>query len=181
MFEIYELRCEYAERNIAVQTPEPRFSWKVKHPTQNRRQEAYQIIVASSLDKLSSGKADRWDSGRIESRQMTNVVYNGAALHSGERCWWTIRVWDSERTMVEAAPSWFEMGLLTSADWKGAEWIGAVGNWTGRAILFRHTFELDKSVCRGRVYLAGLGWHELRVNQVKIGDRVLEPPPTDYA
>lgn len=180
-FQVCGLTCEYTEQPLGLQTRTPRFSWRVKHPDGDCRQEAYQVLVSSTPEGISAGRGDLWDSGRNASAMMGHIEYGGRPLVSRERCWWTVRVWDQAGTRAEASPSWFEMGLLRPEDWHDALWVGAVGNWTGRAILFRHLFDLGKPAVRGRVYLSGLGWHELRINGTRVGDRVLEPPPTDYA
>jgi len=45
---------------------------------------------------------------------------------------------------------------------------------------FRYEFELEKPVRRARAYVAGLGYYELRLNGKKVGDRVLDPPYTNF-
>jgi alpha-L-rhamnosidase len=43
----FNLRCEYLEDPIGLDTPNPRFSWCLAHNERNQKQSAYQIIVAS--------------------------------------------------------------------------------------------------------------------------------------
>ena len=107
-----------------------------------------------------------------------NVAYAGAALASGERCFWKVRVWDGRG----AASAWsagasFEMGLLDPRDWNGT-WIGADGDLA--APLLRKEFTLERPVARARLYLCGLGLYELSINGARVGDRVLDPALTDY-
>jgi len=87
-------------------------------------QSAYQVLVASSAEKLSANAGDKWDSGKIASAESVNVVYKGKALVSGEICFWKVCVWDSSGARSPwSKPATFEMGLLKDADWKG-QWIG---------------------------------------------------------
>ncbi|MEM1510155.1 MAG: alpha-L-rhamnosidase N-terminal domain-containing protein [Thermofilaceae archaeon] len=58
-------------------------------------------------------------------------------------------------------------------DWKRAKWIGG-----GQYI--RKEFEIRKKIAEARIYITGLGYYELRVNGEKIGDRILDPPWSDY-
>jgi alpha-L-rhamnosidase len=46
--------------------------------------------------------------------------------------------------------------------------------------LARREFDVNKPVARARAYVTGLGYCELRLNGAKVGDRVLDPPRTDY-
>jgi alpha-L-rhamnosidase len=48
------------------------------------------------------------------------------------------------------------------------------------APLLRHEFVLDKPVASARAYVYGLGFHELHLNGVKVGDQVLAPGSTPY-
>ena len=71
--------------------------------------------------------------------------YEGAALESNERCWWTVRVWDGGgRASDFSAAAKFSMGLLEASDWQG-RWIGAADR-TISAPLLRLDFTLDRPV-----------------------------------
>ena len=119
--------CEYAENPLGLSTPQPRFAWFLESSTRGVNQSAYQILVASSPEKLSRNVGDKWDSGVVESDCSLNVPYQGTPLSSAERCWWKVRVWGTSTSEGESdwsKPAWFEMGLLQAEDWQG-DWIGA--------------------------------------------------------
>lgn len=119
-----ELRCEYAENPLGVNTDKPRFSWKLQSNQRGQMQIAYQILVSSSQEKLSAGIGDKWNSGKVASEKSVNVPYAGSPLSSGEMCWWQVRCWDGDNHASEySEPATFEMGLLNESDWEG-EWIG---------------------------------------------------------
>ena len=56
------LRCEYLHDPLGTDVVRPRLSWTLEADGRNRRQTAYQIMVASSRDRLSRNEADLWDS-----------------------------------------------------------------------------------------------------------------------
>jgi alpha-L-rhamnosidase len=176
----FDLRTEYASNPIGLDTLQPRFSWKLTSMERGARQSAYQILVASSDAKAMSGEADLWDSGRVTSAQSIQIVYAGKPLGSRQRCTWRVRVWDSQGNPTEFSGSaTWEMGLLTPQDWK-ADWLGYPAGWNGRALYFRRDFDLEKDVAFARLYAAGLGYHELHLNGIKVGDHFLDPGLTDY-
>ena len=173
-----ELKCEYATDPLGIDVTQPRFSWLLESRQRGQMQSAYQILVASSEEKLQANIGDKWDSGKMASDQSVNVPYGGGTLGSGETCWWKVRVWDED-----AQPSsWsdvasFEMGLLSESDWVG-EWIGA--DVSISAPLLRKEFDIEGQVKRARAYISGLGWYELYLNGKRVGDHVLDPATTDY-
>ena len=73
---------------------------------------AYQILVASSPDRLTAARADVWNSGRVGSSDSVAVRYAGKPLRASTRYHWTVTVWDAEgRPAGTAAPAFFETGL----------------------------------------------------------------------
>jgi alpha-L-rhamnosidase len=172
------LLCEFAPDPLGLDELHPRFSWRVDTTT-GGAQAAYQVLVASSADQLARDRGDVWDSGRVASARSTGVVYAGRPLTSRERCHWKVRLWDSRdaRSAYSAAAS-FEMGLLQPGDWS-AQWIGSLGGSTDRARYFRTAFPLTSPATCARLYVSGLGYHEIFLNGRKLGDAVLEPAYTD--
>jgi len=168
-----ELKCEYTVNPLGIDVVQPRFSWILESSQRGEMQTAYQILVASSEGKLKADDADKWDSKKVISDQSVNVAYKGRALASGEKCYWKVRVWDTNgKVSPYTKTATFEMGLLKSDDWEG-KWIRG-GN------LFRNEFTFDKDIRKARAYICGLGYHELRINGRKVGDHVLDPGWTDY-
>ncbi|MFZ0733666.1 MAG: family 78 glycoside hydrolase catalytic domain [Candidatus Sulfotelmatobacter sp.] len=117
------LRCEYRTNPLGIDQTAPRLSWRSDSTERNWKQSAYEILVASSAQKLAAGDADVWDSGRTNSDDSINIPYRGPALQSRRRYYWKVRVWDAAAEVSEPAkPAWWEMGLLEPSDWK-AKWI----------------------------------------------------------
>ncbi len=117
------LRCEYQEYPLAVDTSVPRLSWYVNDTRRGARQTAYQVLVASSPDRLTPGTADLWDSGKVISSNSAHVCYGGMPLRSGRDYYWKVRTWDADGvpSPYSALGAW-EMGLREPADWV-ARWV----------------------------------------------------------
>ena len=79
---------------LAIDRDATRFTWMSEDTARGERQTAYQILVASSAEHLAEGKADCWDSGKVDSDQSASVEYAGKALPAATRFWWKVRIWD---------------------------------------------------------------------------------------
>jgi alpha-L-rhamnosidase len=113
------LQCEHLDNPLGIDSAAPRLSWQNDSSERNWKQAAYEILVSS----MPGRKADVWDSGKQNSSDSIDIPYGGTTLQSGNRYYWTVRVWDSRgKESTAAAPAWWEMGLLAPSDWK-AKWI----------------------------------------------------------
>ena len=126
-FEVEELRCEFLKDPLGIDTPQPRLSWVLesnKRSAREQRQSAYQILVASSRQRIKADDGDLWDSGKVGSEQSIQVQYAGKPLVSEQECFWKARVWDQGgRPSGWSDPATWSMGLLQPSDWH-AKWIG---------------------------------------------------------
>ena len=173
-----ELKCEYAFDPVGVGTAEPRFSWELESIRRDQKQSAYQILVASNVEKLEKNTGDLWDSGKVLSDKSVNVEFKGKALSSGQKCYWKVKNWDKDDTLSKwSEAAMFEIGLLKESDWQG-QWIGA--DVSVSSPILRKEFKVTKKVERATVYTSGVGWSELYLNGQKVGWNVLDPAPTDY-
>jgi alpha-L-rhamnosidase len=117
------LHCEYLENPLGIDSPRPHLSWQSDNAERNWRQSAYELLVASNDGDLRAGKADVWDSGKVDSAESIGIAYGGPPLESRRRYYWKVRVWDAAGQVSESMETaWWEMGLLGSTDWK-AKWI----------------------------------------------------------
>ncbi|GAA2330685.1 alpha-rhamnosidase [Streptomyces violaceusniger] len=165
---------------LGVDAARPLLGWKLDAPSRNAMQSAYQVLVATSAERLAHDQGNVWDSGKRRSDESVGVPYGGQRLSPRTRYHWKVRVWDEHgRASAWSAPSSWETALRAPEDWEGARWIGPSDPQAG-APLLRKEFSLDKEVAGARAYVAGLGFHELRLNGAKVGDRVLAPANTPY-
>jgi alpha-L-rhamnosidase len=185
-----ELRCEYLKNPLATDEPAPRLTWRDISPRSNQKQIAYQILVASDKAILAKNRGDLWDSGKTASDETANISYHGEPLHSRQRCFWKVRVWDGEglpSTWSEIA--FWRMGLMKGKDWN-AEYITfrdatAVAKNPAELYLpaahqFRKEFVINRPVSHATLYATALGVYEVRLNGKKAGDVWLAPGWTDY-
>jgi alpha-L-rhamnosidase len=132
-----ELKCDSLVNPLGIDSKAPMLSWQLRDERFGARQTAYQIEVASRSALLAAGKADVWDSGRVESDQSAGVRYAGPALAAEKRYFWRVKVWDKDGNPYPAsAASWWETGLLDAKEWRG-KWIG------GEEHEFRRVREAD--------------------------------------
>ena len=118
------LKTEFLENPLGIDTANPRFSWIVVDTTPSAKQTAYQVQAASSPEKLASGEADLWDSGKVSSEQSHLVEYAGKPLVSRQQVWWRVKSWDKDgKEDGWSKPALLELGLLALTDWGQAKWI----------------------------------------------------------
>jgi len=121
---VMDLRCEYRINPLGLDERKPRLSWRLESTRRGERQTAYQIQAARTLETLKAGRADLWDTGKVDSDRCIHVVYDGTALASRMRIYWRVRVWDRDgKASAWSEPAMWSMGLLEADDWKG-QWIG---------------------------------------------------------
>jgi len=122
---VEDLRCEYHTAPLGIDATQPRLSWVVRTDQRGWRQAQYQVLVASSQEKLDQDIGDLWDSDQTVSDQSIHVTYGGRPLKSLMRCWWKVRVWDEDgQPSAWSETSTWTMGLLKPEDW-AAQWIAA--------------------------------------------------------
>jgi len=192
-----QLRCEYRNSPLGLDTPQPRLSWVLEPDyagAWRQHQTACQILVATTAKQLDAGQGDLWDTGRLLSDQSIQVEYAGRRLSSGMECYWKVRVWDQDgKASPWSHPAHWTMGLLQPADWH-AQWIGLdaqdgpmpakSGDQEDRRLAarnLRREFSVRKKLRRATAYVSGLGLFEFYLNGQKVGDNVLSPALTDYS
>ena len=118
------LKCEYLNNPEGIDMPDPRFYWQLKSGEEGQFQTAYQILVATSQEKLDQNFGDAFDSKKIKSNQNTHVVYKGKKLDPAANYFWKVKVWDKKGKASEwSETATFSSGLFSDDDWKNAQWI----------------------------------------------------------
>jgi len=187
---VQEPKIEYHENPQGIDVLQPRFSWILNGEGRNRSQSAYQIIVASSMKKLSDNQGDIWDSGKMNSNATNQIEFDGSPLKSDFRYYWKAKVWDELGNASEwSTPANWSMGLLNFSNWKGIFIGHDVGYdktdkydslYLPPARYLRKSFEVQKKIKKATAYTTALGLYELRLNGKKVGDDYFLPGWTDY-
>ena len=123
------LKCNFRKNPLGVDVATPVLSWTIITDSRRRgmHQTGYQVLVATSIDKLKNDNGDLWSSGKITTDQMGQVVYAGKTLQTSQECWWKVKIWDEQgNPSAWSEPAQWTMGVLNNTDWKG-HWISAVG------------------------------------------------------
>lgn len=174
-----DLRCSHLDSPIGVDDPSPRLSWKLDDKADGAAQKAYRILAASSPENLAAGKADLWDSGKVESSAML-ASYAGKKLAPHSKCWWKVFSYDADGAESQSDAAFFETGMGGMENWKGS-WISDSNDTAYRpAPYFRTEFSVGKDVKNARAYVAAAGLFELFVNGKAAGDSRLNPMYTRF-
>lgn len=176
------MKTEYAHNPQGIEALEPRLFWQLESEQKSALQTAYQVMVATTKERLMQDAADMWDSGKIWSNNSVHILYAGKSLEAETDYYWKVRVWDAQDQASEWSESaCWSMGLLTQEAWQG--------DWIGRKQIpdiqmqpspyMRKAFKAKRSVRRAMAYTTALGLYELHMNGQRLGDW-FAPGWTDY-
>lgn len=206
---VVHLTCEMTENPVAVIQTQPRLSWQLLSKENNTSQIAYQILVASSEEKLKKNEADVWDSRKVNSAKNLQILFGGSPLKNETKYFWKVKVWDQNFKVsqwsktatfriapLESALNPIWIGAITKADshlpegrnYHSATYkrekkdaiINASDSLSRRSIMLRKPFIVAKEIKEAVVYISGLGHYELTINGKKIGNSEFAPLWTDY-
>lgn len=180
------LHCDFFTEPLGIDSANPALDWIQQTSDPSARgltQSAYQILVASSQNRLAKDTGDLWDSGKVASDQTYQIAYAGTSLKSDEAVWWKVRIWDGTgKVSAWSAPATWTMGVLTPGDWN-AKWITAPASLQGSingTFLLRHEFSAKSKLKRATVNICGLGQYEISINGSNVTANVLTPGWTEY-
>jgi hypothetical protein len=198
---VLNLQCEYKTNPQGIESAAPKLSWLLQSNARGIMQTAYRVLVADNAAKLANNSADVWDSGKVSSGASLQIACNGKQLKAAQTYYWKVMIWDNhgKASAWSTVASW-QMGLLTKADWHGAEWIACdklpdslaiVPFYHGKGLkklgtandvlpLMRKAFNVEGKLKKATIYLCGLGHFELSLNDKKVGDHFLDPGWTKY-
>ncbi|MBN9386341.1 MAG: family 78 glycoside hydrolase catalytic domain [Chitinophagaceae bacterium] len=186
------LRCEYRVNPLGVGDMTPRLSWEIQSGKRGVMQAAYRVLVSEDSISLGNGQATVWDSKKVKSDASIQVALGGAGLSSARTYYWKVMVWDNHGDSSRwSKTAFWQTGLFTGADWKGAQWIGVAeipdsvrmlpwmkgkkGPFRDSLPLLRKEFFVKRGLVRATAFICGLGHFEMNLNGEKVGDHFLDP------
>ena len=180
---VNSLRSEYTENPIAIDEPQPRFTWQLHSDKDNVVQNAYEVSVASSPELLQEGNPDIWQSNKIVSNQQSSTLEPSDKLKSFQKYYWNVKVWtnQSKEPMLSETAS-FETAMMSKSDWT-AQWITDSNDQDFEpSPLFRKTFKTaeSKDIDYARMYISALGYYEAFINGERVGENYLDPSYTAF-
>ena len=115
MIKAVQLRCEHRQDPVCIGSDHPFLQWNLTAPGYGNVQSAAQVQVSREEGNWSD--AVIWDSERIPG-SFTGMVYAGPHIHTDEKVFWRVRVWDESDTCGE----WSEAGSwcrgIEAEDWQ---------------------------------------------------------------
>ncbi len=105
--------------NVKIFDLKPEFSWIV--PLNANLQTGYQILVASSKEKLEKDIADVWDSKKIHSNRSSEIEFGGDNLAVKSTCFWKVKIWNdkdnpSDYSEIQAFTTGTPVGYITTGN-----------------------------------------------------------------
>lgn len=198
-----KMLVEYAVNPVNIDKQNPRFSWIIKSSERNQNQSAYRIFVATNLKLLTNGKADIWDSGKINSNETIQHELTESVLKSNQKYFWKVVIWDGNNREFASPVAIFETALLNENEWQAA-WIGGEADsqvlpekgfisdkkeqynlpdtviHNGNSLLLRKEVQIQKKIKSAKAFVTGLGFYEFYINGQRVGENVLAPAKTPY-
>lgn len=173
------LQSDHLETPIGVDNPTPRLSWRMDDSRQGAKQTSYRVLVDKDSMKVVNGKADIWDTGKINTGDML-ITYAGKQLEPFTKYYWKVIGGDLEYKEVFSPVSSFETGMMDIKNWQGS-WIGDGQDVNYEpAPYFRKKFTTGEKIKSARAYIAVGGLYELYINGEKIGNHRLDPLYTRF-
>lgn len=94
---------------VTIIDSKPEYGWVV--PGGAVSQSAYQVLVASSQEKIDNNIGDIWDSEQIRTNASSEIEHAGAELVNGKTYFWKVRIWDQDNRLSRYSESQsFKMG-----------------------------------------------------------------------
>ena len=158
-------------RLVGIDNPNPTFSWTVAHTERAGRQLAFRVIVAEDKNLRSIW----WDSDKVCGSDKTTLRYDGPELHTAHTYFWKAMWWDHEGEMaVSEETGHFVMAALDLKQWENAKWIAADDSIKS-APLIHKTLQLSEGPQNATLYVAGLGFKKVFINDVDLNAQ-FDPP-----
>lgn len=186
------LTLNYSLQPLTVTNSDYKFGWSVKN-NNGSFQTHYQIQVSSNSDFNEHSVI--YDSKKVESKQSQNIKPN-FRLPNNAILFWRVKIWDDQK-----AESLWSNGFkfFTSPVWE-AQWIStrthkvskkrkAMGTFQQKkfknpqdsiAVYMKKDFIVHKQIKKAHLYITGLGYYDVKINNKKIGKQVLDPVFSDY-
>ncbi len=190
----YDVRIDHYKvettRDLIINTPRPRFSWKVPISNdisqRNVQQTSYQLQLESTTATQQHAPW-KWDSERVVSAQSTHVPYTGQfELLPATNYRFRVRIWTTLSKQPTEWTNWIRFRtpifnlhehLTQNADilWIGSTQINM--NELRKEFLVPSMSAIRSAI----VYISGIGYYELYINGYNVDpSRKLDPGWTTY-
>ncbi len=177
-------------RDLVINTPRPRFSWKIRVLDDKLERNVQQTAYQMQLQSIKISQRDisfEWDSERVLSSQSIHVPYSGENDLSPSTYYrFRVRVWTTYSRESSEWTDWirFRTPIFNLdrylTDNTSAVWIGSTEinmNELRKEFTVPNTSPVKSAI----VYMSGIGYYELYLNGNKVDlSRKLDPGGTTY-
>lgn len=181
---VWDLKCESLTAPLAIDNTSPHFSWKMLSEEDGAHSTAYQILVATTPDKLNEEQADLWNSGKVQEPRTTHIAYEGKPLASRTIAYWKVRIWnEKDKASQWSEPTSFGIGLLEEKDWaEGASFIGVEQPDEKRHLspLLKKNFQYTSGKGQAYLHVNSLGYHEAYINGKPVSTSIMNPAVSQF-
>lgn len=176
--QLTELKVEHLDRPLGLDTPNPRFSWKLQSPHSGVSQKEYRIRLSTDSLSLTKGENLVWSKQGKTSDNL--ITYDGELLKPFTKYYWGVSVLGNSNQKSKVTISHFETGMMGFDNWEG-KWITDKEDIDLKpAPYFRKELDTKKEVVSARAYIVAAGLYELYINGKKVGDHRLDPVYTRF-
>lgn len=183
------LTCEYLTNPLGIDIIKPRLSWSLLANDRNQYQTAYQIVVSDSQKNIENAVGNIWQTGIVKSAQSQHIIYAGKPLTAFTKYYWRVKWFDKNaKESGWSTIATFETAIITPKNWQ-AKWIddGSKQFENDESFyhddampLFKTKIKIVKQIASARMYVSGVGYAEVYINNKKLGTNMLDPGFTAY-
>lgn len=190
----FDLRIDHHKvdttRDLIINTPRPKFSWKISYADNIRHRNVQQTAYQMQLQSLRLTEKDQlfqWDSDRIMSSQSIHVLYTCPIdLLPSTYYLLRLRIWTMKSNEPSKWTKWikFRTSIFNLHEYltnlSDLLWIGFTEinmNELRKEFLVPDTSPIKSAI----VYMTGLGYYEFHLNGYKVDpSRKLDPGWSTY-
>ncbi len=158
------LRVELLSEAFGIGPSNPALSWEVNDNDSNEIQTAYQVLVASTKEKIDANNADVYDSGKVLSDESTYVKLENLSLAQNSLYYWKVRTWDK----ADAPSQYSEPKCITTA--VGSSWASTDSVWVSQQDIYQQNGWTNYAVEA-----------DIKVNEVALALTFRTQAPASYA
>lgn len=171
MLQVTNITCWGMTDAVGVPTGRCQISWKLEADKEGTQQSACQVQI------LDYNKQPLYDSGKVNTQENRNFMVENLILDESESYLVQVRAWDEQNIASDwGTPCRFITGLkLEHAVFPFIYADDGEINPQTDTVWFRRDFIVDCPIRLAVLHVGSIGYHELYINGIKAGRRLLSP------
>lgn len=169
------LRADYGSlegepQNRIISSANPTLSWGGDTDEKNNFQTAYHVKVSDKDELL-------WDSGIVKTDK-PYAKYAGKKLPVGKRIDFSVSIAGNDGTFSNWVSENFYLGSFDKLP--DAKWICATDDKESIPVYYTREFDISDTVSEAALFVSGIGYNDVNINDNKVNIFSFEPPRSDY-